>query len=112
MEKITSFVDGYERIKENCSLYSGVESSGVACLYSNYSYLSSKSDIVVLNIEVSLESLDADKNQDRIDVLFFDKNKKCLIFCEAKHYSNKEIWSQKGTNPEVVGQVYRDMKNR
>lgn len=107
LERITSFVDGYARIKENCSLYAGVESSGVSCIYGNYSYIASKSNIVVLDIEVSLESLDADKNQDRIDVLFFDKNKKCLIFCEAKHYSNKEIWSQKETKPEVVGQVQR-----
>lgn len=107
LERITSFVDGYIRIKENCSLYAGIEASGVSCIYSNYSYVSSECDIVVLDIEVSLESLEADKNQDRIDVLLFDKKKKCLIFSEAKHYSNKEIWSQKGTKPEVVTQVQR-----
>lgn len=110
LERITSFVDGYARIKENCSLYSGVESSGVSCIYSNYSYIASTSGIVVLDIEVSLESLDADKNQDRIDILLFDKQKKQLIFCEAKHYSNKEIWSQKGSSPDVVGQVQRYIK--
>ncbi len=36
--------------------------------------------------------------------------KKQLIFCEAKHYSNKEIWSQKGSSPDVVGQVQRYVK--
>ena len=107
LEKITSFVDGYERIKENCSLYSGVEATGVSCIYSNYSYVASKSDIVVLDIEVSLESLDPDKNQDRIDILILDNKRKRLIFCEAKHYSNKEIWSQSGSSPEVVEQVRR-----
>lgn len=110
LERITSFVDGYARIKENCSLYAGVESSGVSCIYSNYSYVASKSEIVVLDIEVSLESLDTDKNQDRIDILLFDKSKKQLIFCEAKHFSNKEIWSQKGSSPDVVGQVKRYVK--
>ena len=83
---------------------------GVSCIYSNYSYISSTSEIVVLDIEVSLESLNPDKNQDRIDILLFDKQKKQLIFCEAKHYSNKEIWSQKGSSPDVVGQVQRYVK--
>ena len=110
LERITSFVDGYERIKENCSLYAGIESNGVAYIYGNYSYAASMSEIVVLDIEVSLESLDSDKNQDRIDILLFDKRKKQLIFCEAKHYSNKEIWSQKGCSPDVVGQVQRYVK--
>ena len=110
LERIASFVDGYARIKENCSLYAGIEASGVAYIYGNYSYAASMSEIVVLDIEVSLESLDSDKNQDRIDILLFDKQKKQLIFCEAKHYSNKEIWSQKGSNPDVVGQVQRYVK--
>lgn len=110
LERIASFVDGYARIKENCSLYAGVESSGISYIYSDYSYAASMSEIVVLDIEVSLESLDTDKNQDRIDILLFDKQKKQLIFCEAKHYSNKEIWSQKGSNPDVVGQVQRYVK--
>ena len=110
LKRITSFVDGYARIKENCSLYAGIESNGVSCIYSNYSYVSSTSGIVVLDIEVSLESLDMDKNQDRIDILLFDKSKKKLIFCEAKHYSNKEIWSQKGSSPDVVEQVQRYVK--
>ena len=110
LERITSFVDGYARIKENCSLYAGIESGGVSCIYSNHSYVASTSGIVVLDIEVSLESLNPDKNQDRIDILLFDKQKKQLIFCEAKHYSNKEIWSQKGSSPDVVGQVQRYVK--
>lgn len=110
LERIASFVDGYARIKENCSLYAGVESSGVSYIYGDYSYVASMSEIVVLDIEVSLESLDTDKNQDRIDILLFDKQKKQLILCEAKHYSNKEIWSQKGSNPDVVGQVQRYVK--
>jgi len=110
LERIVSFVDGYARIKENCSLYAGVESSGVSYIYGKYSYAASISEIVVLDIEVSLESLDLDKNQDRIDILLFDKRKKQLIFCEVKHYSNKEIWSRKGSSPDVVGQVQRYVK--
>lgn len=110
LERIENYVDGYTRIKENCSLYAGIESSGVACIYSSYSYAASMSEVVVLDIEVSLESLDSDRNQDRIDILLFNKRKKQLIFCEAKHYSNKEIWSQKGSSPDVVGQVKRYVK--
>jgi len=110
LERINSFVDGYGRIKENCSLYAGIESSGVASIYSGYSYTASMSEVVVLDIEVSLESLDSDRNQDRIDILLFDRRRKQLVFCEAKHYSNKEIWSQKGSVPDVVGQVQRYVK--
>lgn len=105
MERIKSFKDGYKRIKENCSLYPGVEANGVSYIYSNYSYVASKSNIVVLDIEVSFKSDDSDKTQDRIDILLLNKDKNKLIFCEAKHYSNKEIWSR-GT-PKVVEQIQR-----
>lgn len=107
LERITSFVDGYARIKENCSLYSGSESAGVADIYSRYSYVISRSSAVVLDIEVSLKSLDPSKKQDRIDILLLDKNKKRLIFCEAKNFLNKEIWPPKGTSPEVANQIRR-----
>lgn len=107
IKKIDSFFDGYERIKENCSLYSGVESAGVAHMYRRYSHVISQSNAVVLDIEISLKSFDTNKKQDRIDILLLDKKKKRLIFCEAKNFLNKEIWSPKGVSPEVVNQIRR-----
>jgi hypothetical protein len=53
---ISDFSANYERIKENCALYSGIESLGVSAIYHNHSYLS-KEDIVVLDIEVSFDAL-------------------------------------------------------
>ena len=90
---ISDFEAGYKRIKENCKNYSGVEASGVACVYSSNSYLLSK-DIVVLDLEVSFDAIEDNHKQDRIDILLFDKISKTLQFVEAKHYSNSEIWSQ------------------
>ena len=60
---------------------------------------------MVLDIEVSFASMDEDKKQDRIDILLFNKRKQSLQFVEAKHYSNKEIWST-GT-PKVIKQINR-----
>ena len=101
---ISDFKRDYARIKENCKLYSGIEAQGVSEIYHKYSYLSNE-NIVVLDIEVSFETLDktSDKKQDRIDILLYDKKRNTLKFVEAKHYSNKEIWSK--TTPKVIGQI-------
>jgi len=110
LKQIQNFTEGYERIKENCSLYSGVEAQGVSKIYGNYSFASSKSEnssFVVLDIEVSFEAIDEDRLQDRIDVLLFDKEKKRLIFCEVKHFSNSEIWAEKVEDIKVVKQIRR-----
>ena len=100
----SDFETNYQRIKENCSNYSGIEASGVSDLYHKHSYLSS-SNVVVLDIEVSFESLDEQKKQDRIDILLYNKDSQTLQFVEAKHYSNKEIWSK--PTPEVISQIER-----
>lgn len=100
----SDFESNYSRIKENCSKYSGVEDLGVSEIYHKNSYLSDN-DIVVLDIEVSFQSFDEEKNQDRIDILLFNKVTQTLNFVESKHYSNKEIWST--TTPKVISQINR-----
>lgn len=100
----TDFKKNYKRIKENCKHYSGLEALGVSELYHKYSYLSN-SEIIVLDIEVSFQSLNKDKKQDRIDILLYDKKNKILQFVEAKHYTNPEIWSSK--TPKVIKQIKR-----
>jgi len=100
----SDFNTNYTRIKENCSNYSGDEALGVSQLYHKYSYLSN-SDIVVLDIEVSFQSLSDDKKQDRIDILLYNKEIRTLRFVEAKHYSNSGIWST--SIPKVVEQIER-----
>jgi hypothetical protein len=110
LNPIQDFSDSYKRIKENCSLYSGVEAQGVSKIYGKYSYASKESanlSIVVLDIEISLKALDEDRAQDRIDLLLFEKEKKRLIFCEAKDFSNSEIWAGSGKKIKVVEQVER-----
>ncbi len=62
---------------------------------------------MVLDIEVSFEAIDEDRVQDRIDLLLFDKEKNRLVFCEAKHFSNSEIWAEKTENIRVVKQIRR-----
>ena len=117
---ITDFMDGYCRIKENCSLYSGVEAKGVSSLFSKSSYALPNPNtgipkIVVLDIEVSLKALDdleaisseTQSSQDRIDLLLFNTKTKKLQFFEVKHFSNSEIWSEKGTKPDVIKQIQR-----
>ena len=100
----SDFETNYSRIKENCSNYAGVEAKGVSEIYHKHSYLSD-SNVVVLDIEVSFESLNKGNKKDRIDILFFNKLTKTLQFVEAKHFSNQEIWST-GT-PDVINQISR-----
>ena len=99
---ISDFSGNYKRIKENCSLYSGVEAQGVSEIYHKHSYLSNE-DIVVLDIEVSFKAIDENKKQDRIDILLYDTKKRKLKFVEAKHFSNSEIWSK--SKPKVIKQI-------
>ncbi|HQI71505.1 MAG TPA: hypothetical protein PLM65_00015 [Smithella sp.] len=101
----TNFSKNYSRIKENCSVYSGVEATGVSDIYNRYSYVGRSSGIVVLDIEVSLKSLNKDNNQDRIDILLYNINERKLKFVEAKHYSNSEIWSK--YEAKVIRQIKR-----
>ena len=100
----SDFESNYPRIKENCSNYSGIEALGVSDLYHRHSYLSS-SNVVVLDVEISFESFNEENNQDRIDILLLNKDSKSLQFVEAKHFSNKEIWSR--TTPAVISQIKR-----
>lgn len=101
---VQDFASGYERIKENCSLYAGIESDGVSRLYSRYSYARNIKlpKVMVLDIEIAFE-----KGVDRIDFLLYNTTTQTLRFYEAKHYSNKELWSQKGTEPRVIQQLKR-----
>lgn len=101
---ISNFEKGYTRIKENCGKYSGLEASGVSKIYHKHSYFD-HSDIIVLDIEVSFKSAIKDRKQDRIDILLYDKKTRTLQFVEAKHYSNKELWST--TTPDVIKQIRR-----
>jgi hypothetical protein len=108
IKPIASFVEGYERIKENCARYASVETNGVSNIYSRHSYISRPSNNeVVLDIEISFKSAKGGRHQDRIDLLLYNKKEKCLRFYEAKHFSNKEIWAKVGHRPQVVEQVAR-----
>lgn len=106
-----NFKDNYNRIKENCKVYSDKEASGVSSLYHKFSYADNKHDIVVLDIEISLESIKTNETeskrskQDRVDILLFDKKNKILRFYEAKHYTNPELWSIATMPPQLSAQL-------
>ena len=99
---ICDFIKGYNGIKRNCELYSGEEAKGVSYLYQNSSYLLSD-NYIVLDIEVAFKK--EKKEQDRIDILLYDNKNKNLRFVEAKHFSNKDLWSNK--KPRVIEQIER-----
>jgi len=99
------FSNSYQRIKENCSIYSGIEATGVSEIYHRHSYVGRSEGIVVLDIEISLKSQDIDSTQDRIDILLYNADERKLKFVEAKHYSNSEIWSK--NDAKVISQIKR-----
>lgn len=106
VKPIKSFMEGYDKIKENCALYPGVEASGVSSIYSNYSYAKTNtSSIVVFDIEVSFKATDENKKTDRIDLLLMNRSNNRLRFYEAKHFSNSDLWAKDGKQPKVVKQI-------
>lgn len=122
LQAIGSFIEGYERIKENSSLYSGVEAQGVAQVYGPYSCAKRARShrVVVLDIEVSLRRGDKESDlepgkivrakTDQIDLLLFDTESGTLRFFEAKDFSNGEIRAAQGHQPKIVSQMKRYKK--
>jgi len=121
---IEDFCEGYDRIKENCKNYSGLEALGVSSLYERFSCArKGAAGVVILDIEASfakdgnVETTDEGqrkKKSDRIDIISMDTQNGMLRFIEAKHYSNGELRSSSG-EPAVVGQMKRyekQIKNR
>ena len=100
MRVIPNFLARYDRIKENCALYSGDEAEGVSNLYAKSSYLCSES-ISVLDIEVAFK--DDNKKLERIDVLLYDNDSQTLRFVEAKQFSNGDLHS--ASTPQIVEQI-------
>ncbi|MBU0573888.1 MAG: hypothetical protein KKH83_05375, partial [Candidatus Margulisbacteria bacterium] len=97
-----SFLNDYSKIRDICGMYSGSESAGVSFLY-KYSYLKEEAPIILLDIEIAMDTDNDDKDTDRIDILLFNKKDKSLKFLEGKLYSNNEIRST--TSPKVIKQV-------
>ena len=101
MPLIKNFISGYAQIKNNCKLHSGEEAIGVSDLLKKSTYLLSKESYLVIDIEIAF--MDSNKKQDRIDILLYDTVSQTLRFVEAKHFTNKEIWSK--SIPPVIGQL-------
>jgi len=103
---IRNFLDGYDHIKKNCEHDSAEsEAQGVSRIYHKYPYTSDKSNVVVLDVEITAPG-DSDK---RIDILLFNKELKKLRFIEAKKFTNDEIKSK--TKPQVIEQLERYQGN-
>jgi len=122
LQAISSFIEGYERIKENCSLYSGVEAQGVSQVYGRFSCAKHTREhrVVVLDIEISLRRSDdeidlepqetARAHSDRIDLVLLDTESGLIRFFEAKDFSNGEIRAAPGNVPKIVRQMERYQK--
>lgn len=74
MKVCRSFTDGYKQIKANLALYEQPESGGVFRLCKKFSAFKDGQPpaIGVLDIELSLESQETDRSQDRIDLVLFN----------------------------------------
>lgn len=106
VEVETSFVNGYEKIKERCDKYAGEEDRGVSNLY-KYNVTNS-SNVVLLDTEIRFDSEENSKRiTNKIDLLLFNKSTQTLLFVEAKHFSNTELWASGNNKPEVIEQIKR-----
>ncbi|CAK7026042.1 MAG: hypothetical protein DELT_02588 [Desulfovibrio sp.] len=104
---IQNFCEGYERIKENCERYSGLEALGVSSLYERFSCAKSEaSSVVILDIEASFAKEDS-QEKDRIDIVSLDTENRTIRFVEAKHYSNNASLRTSSGKPAVYTQMKR-----
>lgn len=116
LKPISSFPEQYNRIKENCALYPGVEAQGVSRLLESFHPVTSGElpMVIPLDIEISFDSAQdqncedtVGRKMDRVDILFYNTASRSLRFCEAKHFTNQKIWAKQGRRPQVVGQLER-----
>lgn len=126
--EVADFYEGYKHIKERAKLYASIEDIGVYNICKNGNFISND-DYIVLDVEVAFEKTKEEElteeptgtieqiegevlqskkrknEQNRIDILLYNIKERELLFVEAKHFTNKEIWAN--DIPEVVGQVRR-----
>ena len=110
-----SFINGYEKIKERAMLFANIEAKGVSALYrfaptasntSNQYFLVDTEVVFSSKDEVDSESSNK-KSLNKIDILLYDNKNRKLLFCEAKDFSNSELWAKKNSKPKVVRQLER-----
>ena len=109
---LKNFSSAYSEIKNRCKLYGGKEAEYVSALYT-CSIAKKRKGIILLDTEICFDSrndndLDPDtsnKKQNRIDILLYNIDSRQLCFCEAKHFSNSELWAKAGNKPKVCQQI-------
>lgn len=108
VKAVISFEEAYSGMKDNCRSYAGEEALGVSAICLRYSFaaLKEKAGVVVLDIEVAFSN-EGGGTPDRMDMLLFNRSTFELRFIEAKHFSNPEIWAQRGRLPKVRKQLER-----
>jgi hypothetical protein len=111
MRLIKNFCEGYDRIKENCEQYSGLEALGVSSLYERFSCArkEASSSVVILDIEAHFEE-DENTEESQIDIVALDIKSGMIRFIEAKDYSNHESLRSKSENFAVVDQMKKYAK--
>jgi hypothetical protein len=112
LRPIQKFTDGYEKIKERAKLYAGAEAEGVSALYKfapTPKHLEGRYFLVDIEIAFPRDDKNAAgrRTTDRVDILLYDNVERQLLFCEAKHYSSKEIWPNSRGEHAVTGQLAR-----
>jgi len=117
LEVETSFKKGYEKIKTQSELYANIEAEGVSALYKFAPTRENKHNrYFLVDIEIAfdarydaIEQYEEEKNDagkiKKIDILLYDNDDRELLFCEAKHFSNKDIWAREEEKPKVIEQL-------
>ena len=109
---VKNFVLGYDKIKKRAEQYADDEAIGVSALYSFSPHPENMDGrYYLVDIEIVFDAASDEENianerkTDRIDILLYDNQERQLLFCEAKHYSNPEIWVGGDDIPKVINQL-------
>jgi len=112
LQPVKNFLLGYDRIKKRAEQYADEEATGVSTLYADAPHSENmEGRYFLVDIEIVFdaandeENIDDERKTDRIDILLYDNQERQLLFCEAKHYSNPEIWTSSDDKPKVIFQL-------
>ena len=107
-----TFADVLTEIQSNIKAHETPESFLVSKLY-KYSPLNPKNDspIILLDIEAAFAA--SEEKENRIDLVFYHKEEKRLLFIEAKGMWDNRLFDNKNNTPEIISQMtnYKKLLN-
>lgn len=99
-----TFADVLTEIQSNIKTHETPESFFVSKLY-KYSPLNPKNDSPIILLDIEAAFVASGEKENRIDLVFYHKEEKRLLFIEAKGFWDSRLFDKKNNAPEILSQM-------